>query len=137
MDRQTVILFDGLCALCNQSVRIVKRLDWNHAFTYTDIQDWETVHSRYPQLDRDTISGAMHVIPSDGNVYAGYNGVRQIVRRLPLLFWLFYVMNLPGVRWIGPKVYGWVAAHRYQLNRYIGGPTECENGICKVHSRNK
>src|SRR5260221_6203689 len=118
MTAKTVILYDGLCALCNQSVRVVKRLDWARAFVYTDIQEWDTVHSRYPQLDRNAISGAMHVIPSDGKVYAGYEGVRQIIKRLPLLFWLYPIMHLPGIKWLGPKVYGWVAAHRYQLNRY-------------------
>jgi predicted DCC family thiol-disulfide oxidoreductase YuxK len=67
---QTVVLYEGLCALCVQSVRWVKRVDWRQAITYTDLQDWTTVHARYPQLDRVS-----------------------------------------------------------------GGPTECENGACKLHSQ--
>ena len=130
---QTVILYDGLCALCNQSVRVIKRLDWQHAFEYIDVQDWTNVHARYPQIEREAALGAMHIVRPDGRVYAGYPGVRQIIRHLPLLFWMYPLLFLPGLTWLGPKVYGWIASHRYQLNRYLGGPTVCENGTCKVH----
>src|ERR1041385_935511 len=97
---QTVVLYDGLCALCNQSVRLVKLLDWRHAIVYTDLQDWTAVHTRYPDLDRDALSGAMHVIGTGDQVYAGYAGVRQIVRVLPLVFWLYPLLYLPGVTWL-------------------------------------
>jgi len=132
---QMVILYDGLCALCIQSVRIIKRLDWRHAFVYTDVQDWVTVHARYPQIDHAAAIGAMHIVRPDGNVYAGYPGVRQIIRQLPLVFWMYPLLYLPGISWLGPKVYGWVAEHRYQLNRYIGGPIACENGTCQRHGK--
>ncbi|MHB8626814.1 MAG: thiol-disulfide oxidoreductase DCC family protein [Aggregatilineales bacterium] len=131
----TVVLYDGLCALCVQSVRWIKRLDWRHTITYTDLQDWTTVHVRYPQLDRDAISGAMHVVGADGTVYVGYASVRQIIRVLPLIFWLYPLLYLPGLNWLGPKVYRWIATHRYQLNRVSGGSTGCENGACKLHSK--
>jgi predicted DCC family thiol-disulfide oxidoreductase YuxK len=130
---QIVVLYDGLCALCNQSVRLVKSLDWQHSIVYEDIQDWTKIHVLYPDLDRDALSGAMHVIGTGNRVYAGYAGVRQIIRVLPLVFCLYPLLYLPGLTWLGPKVYGWIATHRYQLNRVIGGPTECENGVCKLH----
>ena len=132
---KTVILFDGLCALCNQSVSIIKPLDWRHAFTYSDVQDWENVHARYPELDREATLGAMHIVRPDGKVYAGYEAVRQIIRELPLLFWAYPLLFLPGVTTLGPRVYGWISSHRYEFNRVIGGPTECKNGACKLHSR--
>src|SRR5258707_14119301 len=132
---QTVVLYDGMCALCNQSVRWVKRLDWQHAIGYTDLQDWTTVHARYPQLDYGAISGAMHVVGADGAIYVGYESVRQIIRALPLVSWLFPRMNLPGLGVLGPKVYHWIASHRYQLHRISGGPTECQDGTCKRHGK--
>jgi predicted DCC family thiol-disulfide oxidoreductase YuxK len=132
---KTVILYDGLCALCNQSVRIIKPLDWRQAFAYTDVQDWDNVHTRYPQVDRDAALGAMHVIPPDGHIYAGYEGVRQIIKRLPLVCWLYPLLYLPGFTWLGPIAYRWVAGHRYQFNRVFGGPTECANGTCKLKHR--
>ena len=99
---KTVILYDSLCALCNQSVRIVKRLDWLHRFIYSDIQDWESVHARHPQLDREATLSAMHIVRPDGKIYAGYEAIRQISRELPLFFWVYPLLYLPGVTWIGP-----------------------------------
>jgi predicted DCC family thiol-disulfide oxidoreductase YuxK len=130
---QTVILYDGLCAFCNQSVRIIKYLDWGKAFTYTDLQDWSNVHERYPMLDRVAVAGAIHVIRLDGKIYAGYEGARQIVRHLPLFFWLYPLLYLPGITWLGPKVYRWIALRRYQFNRIFGGPPLCDDSTCKIH----
>jgi predicted DCC family thiol-disulfide oxidoreductase YuxK len=77
----------------------------------------------------------MHVIRPDGRLYAGYAALRQISRELPLLFWIFPLLYLPGVTWAGPRLYRWIATHRYELNRLFGGPTECESGACKIHKR--
>jgi predicted DCC family thiol-disulfide oxidoreductase YuxK len=132
---KVVILYDGLCALCNQSVQLVKRLDWLHRFVYSNVQDWETVHARYPQLDREATLGAMHVVRPDGQVYRGYEGIRQIIRELPLFFWIYPLLFLPGVTWVGPKLYHWISVHRYEFNRIFGGPTQCENGVCKIHGK--
>ena len=131
----TAVFYDGLCALCNQSVRILKRLDWLRRFEYHDIQEWERVHASYPQLDRAAALGAMHIVRPDGSLYAGYAALRQISRELPLFFWVYPLLFLPGVTWAGPKLYGWISTHRYELNRVPGGPTECEGGACRIHKR--
>ena len=47
---QTVMLYDGLCALCQQSLRMIKPLDWRGAIEYLNLQEWETVKARFPQL---------------------------------------------------------------------------------------
>jgi predicted DCC family thiol-disulfide oxidoreductase YuxK len=130
---KTVVVYDGLCGLCTQSVTLIKRLDWLHRLDYVDTQDWEQVHVRFPQLDQQDILGQIHVVPSDGRVYVGYEGMRRITKQLPLIAWLYPLMFLPGVTWLGPKIYGWIAAHRYEISRRLGHPVSCENGTCKVH----
>ncbi len=132
---KTAIFYDGLCALCNRSVRILKRLDWLHRFEYSDVQDWERVHARYPQLDREAALESMHVVRPDGKMYAGYAALRQISRELPLFFWIYPLLYLPGVTWAGPRIYRWIAGHRYELNRVLGGPTDCADGACRIHKR--
>jgi predicted DCC family thiol-disulfide oxidoreductase YuxK len=130
---KTTVLFDGLCALCRQSVKWIRRLDWLHAIDYQDAQDWETVHSRYPSLDHDAIYGQIHVVAPDGKVFVGYEGMRRIMKNLPLTMWLYPFMFIPGITWAEPRVYGWIANHRYQINRLIGDPVVCEDGVCKIH----
>ena len=132
---QTVMIYDGFCALCMQSLRMIKPLDWRHAIEYMNLQEWDAVKARYPQLDYDALMGAVHVVLPDGSVLAGYQGVRELLRRLPLTGWMYPILKLPGIAWLGDKAYKWVAAHRYQFNRIFGGPTECVDGVCKVHTK--
>jgi predicted DCC family thiol-disulfide oxidoreductase YuxK len=130
---KTVVVYDGLCGLCTQSVWLIKRLDWLRRLEYLDAQDWPTVHARFPQLDQDAILGQIHMVTPDGRIYVGYEGMRRIIRYFPLVFWLYPLLFLPGITWLGPKVYQWIAAHRYQISRRLGHPVSCENGTCKIH----
>jgi len=127
------VIYDGLCALCRQTVKWIRRLDWLHAIEYQNAQDWDEVHRRYPQLVPQEILGQIHVAAPGGSVYVGYIGMRRIMKNLPLTMWLYPFLFLPGITWAGPKVYAWVADHRYQINRLIGDPVVCEDGVCKVH----
>ncbi len=128
---QTVVLYDGLCAVCSGSVRLLRRLDWRHRLEYVDVQDWVTVSARFPALDRDAALGQIHVIRPDGQVFVGYAGMRQLAGRLPLVAWLYPLLFLPGIRWLGLRVYRWVAARRYRLNRLFGRPI-CDTSTCKI-----
>ena len=135
MAQNTVVIYDGLCGICQQSVRIIKRLDWNHAVEYLDAQGWDEVHNRYPQLTQDAILGQIHVVATDGRIFVGYEGVRWITRSLPLVFWLYPILFLPGITWLGPRVYQWIAAHRLAISRTLGiEVVACEGGTCKLHS---
>jgi predicted DCC family thiol-disulfide oxidoreductase YuxK len=129
----TVVVYDGLCGLCTQSVAIIKRLDWLHKLEYLDAQDWEQVHARYLQLDPQAVLGQIHMVAPDNRVYVGYAGIRYIIRYFPLVFWLYPLLFLPGITWLGPRVYGWIAAHRYAISRRLGHPVSCENGACSLH----
>jgi predicted DCC family thiol-disulfide oxidoreductase YuxK len=129
---KTVVVYDGLCGLCTQSVTLIRRLDWLYRLDYLDAQDREQVHARFPQLDRQEILGQIHVVTADRRAHVGYEGMRRITKHLPLIAWLYPLMFLPGVTWLGPRIYGWIAAHRYAISRRLGHPMSCENGMCKA-----
>ena len=128
-----VVIYDGLCAICRQSVRWMKRLDWRQRLDYLDAQDWTTVHDRYPTLTQEAILGQIHIVTRSGMVYAGFEGIRAITPDLPLLMWVYPFLFLPGITWLGPKAYQWVADHRYQISAAVGAPVECDSGTCKIH----
>lgn len=130
---QTVVIFDGLCSLCVGSVRALKRLDWRHRLTYVDVQQWAFLETHYPALERDAVLGAIHVVTGDGRILAGYEAVRHVLRYLPALMWLVPLLHVPGVTWLGPRVYAFVAAHRYVFNRVLGLPAACDSDSCRVH----
>lgn len=133
IQQRTVMIYDGACGLCTTSQRLAQRLDWLHRIEYLDAQTVEAVQARFPKLDADAILGAIHVITPDGQVHVGYAGVRALTRQLLPVLWLYPLLGLPGIRWLGSKVYNWVAANRYRLNWLLGTPDPCVEGRCAVH----
>jgi predicted DCC family thiol-disulfide oxidoreductase YuxK len=128
----TTAIYDGYCVLCKQSKRIVNALDWLHRVEFLDLHDWNTVEARYPQLNFEQAMGQMHVVTEDGHLIGGFEGVRRLLRDLPLGFPVWLVLHLPGMSWLGNQIYRFIARNRYRINKMVGADV-CENGVCKVH----
>jgi predicted DCC family thiol-disulfide oxidoreductase YuxK len=116
-----VILFDGVCNLCNSSVDWIIRRDQRGHFRYGSLQSdsgqeiLKTHH--YDQGDLSTI-----VLEENGKLYFRSTAVLRILKSLgaawPILYYLFI--------WIPPQVrdvvYRWIAANRY---RWFGQRESC------------
>lgn len=128
----TTAIYDGYCVLCKQTKRVITTLDWLHRVEFLDLHNWDVVEARYPQLDYEAAMGQMHVVTPDGQLIGGFEGVRRLLRDLPLGFPFWLVLHLPGMNWLGNKVYRFIARNRYRINKFFGVEV-CENGVCKVH----
>lgn len=126
-------LYDGRCIICQTTKRTITTLDWFSRVEFLDIHD-DSITTRFPQFDHDTLMGQMHVIDAKGGVFAGFDGVRRLLREVPLglPFWL--ILFLPGMNWLGPKIYRQIATNRYGINRLFGVDLDdgCEDGICRL-----
>lgn len=122
-----VLLFDGMCPLCQRSVRILKSLDWFKALDYRDCRvksNWPG-HAAQP-LEMKKMLEEMHLVSADGGkVYKGFKAFRWLCWKIPATFLLAPLMYIPGVPWIGNKVYLWVAKNRFRL-------VPCKDGVCQV-----
>lgn len=125
------VLYDGQCVLCQQSLRILQALDWRKRLTPLDSQDQALVQERYPHLDYENLMGAIHVITPKGQTLVGFFALRHLAHYLPLLWLVLPLLYVPGMNWLGPKLYRWVARRRYTINRLAGQPI-CEEGYCKI-----
>jgi predicted DCC family thiol-disulfide oxidoreductase YuxK len=129
----TTAIYDGYCVLCKQTKRMVMALDWLHRVEFLDLHNWNVVEARYPQLDFDAAMGEIHVVTPDGQLIGGFDAMRRMLRDLPLGFPVWLVLHLPGMNWLGPKLYRLVARNRYRINKWFGVEL-CDNGTCKVHN---
>ncbi len=129
----TTAIYDGTCVICKQTKRIVNALDWLHRVEFLDLHNWSEVEQRYPGLDYDQAMGQIHVVTSDGQLRGGFEGVRRMLRDLPLGYPVWLLLHIPGMDWLGDKVYRFIARNRYQINKFFGAPV-CEDGTCKVHT---
>jgi predicted DCC family thiol-disulfide oxidoreductase YuxK len=126
---QAVVLFDGQCPLCQRAVRLLKRLDWLKRLQFRDCRDTANLPTCDEPLDPKRLLEEMHLVtPDRTRAYAGYRAFRWIAWRLPLTWGLAPLLYVPGVPWLGHKLYLRVARNRYNL-------VPCKDGVCRVGSQ--
>jgi predicted DCC family thiol-disulfide oxidoreductase YuxK len=124
---RAVVLYDGQCPLCQRSVRSLKRLDWLSRLHFQDCRDTANLPRTAAPLDPDRLLEEMHLVPPDRKrVYPGYRAFRWMAWRIPVTWWLAPLLYLPGMRWLGTRLYRWVARNRFNL-------VPCADGACAIH----
>jgi len=122
------LIYDGFCPLCTRTMVIIDALDITEQLRYIDFErDWTGVAVIAPSLTIDDARRAIHAVSPNGDIYRGYYGFKRLSRRLPVLLPAAIVMAIPGVDWLGVKVYDEVARRR--------GRTACTSGTCAVPLR--
>ncbi len=125
------VLFDGQCPLCIRSVTTVDLFDWRGKFVFRDVNDWEQVARDYPGLDQQKSLEEMQVtIPHPGGyeALAGFYAFRKIAQHLPLGMLVWPFLFIPGVPFVGTRVYRFIASRR---KRRTGG-ARCSFHTCEI-----
>ena len=126
------IYTDGNCPFCLWARRLVEPYDRDHRLEFRDFNN-PVVAAETP-FSFDELSRRMHVQTLDGNWHAGYMGWVAILRVLPRLRWLGWLMSIIPLRWVGPGLYDFIARNRYRipdfLLRILRVPRPC-NEACR------
>ena len=113
MNPHSLMLFDGVCHLCDGTVRTVLALDRDGAIRFTPIQSPRGRRlAEAHGLDPDAPESFLFF--DQGRPLRRTAAVAALLRRLPAPWrWLAIVDRLPK----GPAdaVYDWIAANRYRL----------------------
>ncbi len=125
-DKSAILLFDGQCPLCQRSVRILKRLDWFKKIHYQDARQVGQIPPTNPPLDPQRLLEEMHLVPAAGRpIYHGFGAFRWLAWQMPLLWIIAPLLYIPGVPWLGNKIYLWVARNRFKL-------VPCKDDVCQL-----
>ncbi len=109
------IIYDGKCAFCVRSLRIVRALDvWGH-LRFDDGADRQQVEARFPGLRGADLEQAMFAVTEDGEVHRGFFAFRRVLWVSPLMWPLIPLFYFPGSRLVGPRIYAWIARNRRSL----------------------
>lgn len=114
-----VLIYDEACPICQRGMRWVDRRALPGRFEFLPCQSLER-RRRFPWMDEADCLEAMQVVLADGRVLPGASGIPEILRRLRGWRWLVAMFRLPGVGWLAPRVYGWVARNRYTISCALG-----------------
>lgn len=127
--RRTLVLFDGSCPFCRASVGWVRALDWLGALEFRSFRIEGAAPLLDPPLDPEKMDAEMHVVaPRGRRVYHGFWAFRHLAWRLPALVPLAPFLHIPGVGWLGQRVYLWIARNRFGL-------VPCKDGACQLPAR--
>ncbi|QVL30517.1 DUF393 domain-containing protein [Telmatocola sphagniphila] len=131
LESQACVLFDGDCRFCQKSVALLRKLDWLQRLSFHNARDFDTIPPHTVALDADRLLQEMHVLTPEGTkAFAGFKAFRWIAGRLPALWLIVPFLYIPGVPFLGQKLYLWVARNRYGL-------VPCHDGQCAVPLKKK
>ena len=120
MKEHPIILFDGVCNLCNGAVQFVIERDKNQRFRFASLQS--KTGQEYQQkaglsLDRmDTI-----LLVENGQIYQKSTAALRIARHLNALWSVMYIFIIVPV-FIRDGIYDFIARNRY---RWFGKQDSC------------
>lgn len=117
---QPVILFDGVCNLCNRSVQFIIRHDPSGKFLFAPLQGRKAAEWM-KQWSLDQEAGKSILLIQNGQLYHRSTAALRIAGQLkgPVRS-LYIFLVIP--RWIRDAVYNWIAANRY---RWFGKQDAC------------
>ncbi len=124
-----VVLYDSDCAFCRKGVSIVSKLDWLNRLHYQSARDAESFPPSGVPLVQEKMLEEMHLLrPDRQKTYVGFRAFRWMSWRLPLTLPIAPLLYIPGVPWLGDRIYKWVARNRFKL-------IPCRDGACQVPLR--
>jgi len=109
---QDVLLFDGVCNLCNSSINLIIDHDPKGHFKFAALQS-EFGQQKLKELGYDQESFDSLVLLSEGEVYKKSSAALRIARKLTGLYPLLYIFIIvpPFIR---HGVYNIIAKNRYK-----------------------
>lgn len=127
---KSVLLFDGVCNLCNSSVQFILARDPKAKFRFASLQSDEGQALLQEFEDRPSDLSSV-VLIEDGQLYTRSDAALRVARQLsggwPLLY-AFIVLP----RALRDAVYDWIARNRY---RWFGKRDSCMIPSPELRSR--
>ncbi len=123
-----VVIYDGHCRICTSQIRRLAAWDTGGRLSYLSLHDPQT-RQRYPDLSHEALMQDMYLVDRRGHRHRGAEALRYLSRRLPWLWWLAPILNLPGTLPLWQWCYRQVAKRRYRFGRI----ESCDDGSCRLH----
>ncbi|QGQ98264.1 thiol-disulfide oxidoreductase DCC family protein [Paenibacillus psychroresistens] len=115
-----VILFDGVCNLCNGVVQFIIPRDPNRYFYYAALQS-DAGYQLLKQYHLSTTEINTFILVRNGKIYTKSTAALLVARKLPGL-WSLLAAFIVVPRFLRDPIYDWVARNRY---KWFGQKTEC------------
>ncbi len=111
-DRYDIVLFDGVCNLCNTAVDFIIQRDPKNQFKLASLQDEASKKLlKDYEVEEDYLDSI--ILVRRENIYYKSRAALEIAKKLPGLWPLFYgFVVIPT--FLRDPVYDWIARNRYK-----------------------
>lgn len=115
-----IILFDGVCNLCNGSVQFIIKRDKKAVFKFASLQSdiGQSILKEYKIPAGDLFS---IILVENNKAYSRSTAALHIARRLDGAWKILYI-GILFPKFLRDRIYDWVAKNRY---RWFGKKEEC------------
>ena len=119
-DKKSIILFDGLCNLCNSSVQFILKHEKNQNFLFASLQS-DACAKILLQLNYKNNDLNSLVLIEGNKIYKKSTAALRIIKELkPMWHWFYILIIVP--KFIRDSVYDLIAKNRY---RWFGKKNTC------------
>lgn len=115
-----ILLFDGVCNLCNSSVQTMVQMDKQGHFRLASLQS-KTGQTLLKQHNLPTNELSTVVLIDKNKAYLRSDVPLEVMRQLGRGWQFFYIFKIVP-RFIRDAVYNWIASNRY---RWFGKEETC------------
>jgi predicted DCC family thiol-disulfide oxidoreductase YuxK len=119
VNNNPVILFDGVCNLCNGSVRFILKRDKEKRFLFASLQS-NHGQDLLKQFDLPSDTFNSFILFQDGNIFTRSTAALKMFQQLKGWGWVKIFWIVP--RFIRDAVYNLIAKNRY---KWFGKKEEC------------
>lgn len=129
-DQKSILLFDGICNLCNASVQFILQKDHKEQFLFASLQS-DAAEKLLLQYKEKKIGMDSIVLIEDGKVYQKSAAVLKICRHLN---WPWRIFLLGGYlpKSLRDNLYDLIAKNRY---RWFGKQDSCTMMVPEYKNR--
>ncbi len=105
-------LYDGDCPLCMRTVIVLESFDIRGDIRFMALQRGGTELQAVQGIELDVLLKDIHVVSPSGKLYRGADAYAQVLTKIPLFFWLGWLMQIPGPKQIAGACYRAIADSR-------------------------
>lgn len=117
---QPIVLFDGVCNLCNGAVQFIIRHDKKNVFMFASLQS-EVGQKLLEQYNFPPDELRSFILINNGKAYTRSTGALKVAKNLNRLWFLLYgFIIIP--KFMRDSIYNWVGRNRY---KWFGKKDEC------------
>jgi len=111
MADKPIIAYDNKCQFCISAKKDIDMIDKGKKLEWVGIDKFK--YKKYKIKKKDLLE-EMYLIDNK-QIYKGYYAWKQIAKKIPLMYPIHLITLIPGVDFIGDKVYRFISKYRYHL----------------------